>query len=143
MIFARDLALDTSPADLKRAFGKFGRITVAVIVKGSWNSRFHFLMHHIRTDKESGLCKGSAFIKFADSKIAQSCLTSAGESRTGPPLEVNGRPCRVSLAVDRESASKLRNDEKLHVDRRHVYLLMEGQVLPSGTGKSNVDHAPR
>ena len=54
---------------------------------------------------------------------------------------MRGRPCRVSLAVDRESAGKLRDDEKRSLDRRHLYLLEEGQIVQSSKGKSKSDES--
>lgn len=85
------------------------------------------------------MCRGSAFVKFTNPEAAQACLKQVGDSRSGPPLEVKGRPCRVSLAVDRESAGNLKSDEKRHHDRRHIYLLEEGQIVPSSAGKRKSD----
>lgn len=111
----RDLAFDTQPLDLKKAFSRFGHITLALLVK----------------DKDTGLCKGSAFVKFKDPSAASASVQEVGDDRTGPPLLINGRPCRVALAVDKESAGKLKGDEKLRLDKRHIYLASEGYIAPS------------
>jgi RNA recognition motif-containing protein len=80
-------------------------------------------------DKITCECKGTAFVKFQTKEMAAKCLLKTGEQRTGAPLLINGRPCRVDLAVDKDSAEKLKSETKLRVDKRHLYLSNEGQIV--------------
>jgi nucleolar protein 4 len=114
-VFVRDLSFDTTVGDLRKAFSPFGFVSLALLVK----------------DRDTGTCKGSAFVKFGDRTSAANCVAKTGERRPGPPLLVRERPCRVDLAVDRESADKLRTEEKGRIDKRHLYLALEGHFGPA------------
>lgn len=106
----RDLPFDATSSDIKRAFGKFGHIEMAIIVK----------------DKMTGISKGSAFVKFMSSSAAQDCVryaesgvqegnsagTGTGAAAGCSSIMVHDRPCRVDLAVDRDQAEKLKLDNK-------------------------------
>jgi nucleolar protein 4 len=105
----RDLPFDATSSDLKRAFGKFGHIDLAIIVK----------------DKVTGVSKGSAFVKFVSPSAAQDCVryadsgsaagtggSAGGSTGCTGGIVVRDRPCRVDLAVDRDQAEKLKLDNK-------------------------------
>ncbi|KAJ1426909.1 hypothetical protein B484DRAFT_397389, partial [Ochromonadaceae sp. CCMP2298] len=109
-VFLRGLPFDAESADLKRALSKFGRITVAVVVK----------------DRVTGMSKGTAFVKFASADLAERCIA---ESLGG--LMVKDRTCRVDLAVERNTAQGLKETEAARrgKDRRNLYLANEGLLL--------------
>eukprot|EP01038_Epipyxis_sp_PR26KG_P011284 gene11284-15138_t len=114
--YIKDLPFDIEPKVLKSALYSFGRIVMAIIVK----------------DKVTGISKGSAFVKFADPAFAEACLLATGatiNSMGCGTITIQDRPCRINLAVDREEANKLKEDEKNSRDKRNLYLMNEGLVV--------------
>jgi nucleolar protein 4 len=127
-VFVRNLPFDAESEALRNVFeGRFGPVVHALIVK----------------DKRTGLNKGSAFVKFKNSESVATCI-QAGCSGVGISLE-DGRPLYVSLAVDREEASKFSAEgAKSHrelVDRRLLYLANEGLLIPDAAAASATPQA--
>ena len=76
-VFLRDLPFDCSAAAVSAALGSFGPLAQAAVLVPN---------------------KGSAFAKFRDRSSVEKCLAAA---RAGTGLSIDGRCCRVDLAVDR------------------------------------------
>jgi nucleolar protein 4 len=111
-IFIRDLAFDAEPKDLSKAFKKFGEISMAVIVK----------------DKNTGMSKGTGFVKFVKPESAAACVAEG-------TTMILDRRCKIDLAVDRETAHKLTEDEKGLRDKRNMYLANEGLQVKNSNGE--------
>jgi nucleolar protein 4 len=130
-VFVRDLAFDVESKDLYKAFTKFGKIIMAIVVK----------------DKGTGIGKGSAFIKFDKPHSAEACVSAASSgadtSSSGSSyIEVKERRCRVDMAVDREKAKKLKQEDKEGLDKRNLYLANEGLLVESGEKDVKMDMPP-
>lgn len=121
-VFVRGLSFDAEPVDLKRALGKYGRISLALIVK----------------DKVTDISKGSAFVKFLSAESATACVA---ESALLGGISIKDRACKIDLAVDRQSAQSIKDSElaKRGKDKRNLYLANEGLILPGVEGAD--DHA--
>jgi nucleolar protein 4 len=121
-VFVRGLPFDATPPDVKRVFGKFGRIEMALIVM----------------DKQTGVSKGSAFVKFVEKSSAEKCLL-------GVPAEltVKDKLCVVNLAVDKDSVEKLKTDARAGRDKRNLYLANEGLVADATQTMSDYDREKR
>eukprot|EP01034_Spumella_vulgaris_P022073 gene22073-28168_t len=109
-VFVRGLPFDAEVADLKSAMRPFGRILMAIVVK----------------DKLTGISKGSAFVKFSNQDEVAACLAEANENSG---LTIKDRVCKVNVAVDRESAQKLKTEDRGGKDKRNLYLANEGLVV--------------
>jgi len=118
-VFIRGLPFDAESADIRQALKDFGRLQTAVVVK----------------DHDTGISKGSAFVKFADKQAVAACLAAAVESGGG--LVVKGRICKVDLAVDRAQAAQLKLEEKVGKDKRNLYLANEGLLTEPGSGNNS------
>lgn len=121
-VFVRGLPFDAAPIDLKKALGKFGRIDMALIV----------------IDKNTGISKGSAFVKFAESSSADKCLENSKDG-----LMIKDRTCKIDLAVDKDSAAKLKSENKVGKDKRNLYLANEGLVADNTQVLSDYDREKR
>eukprot|EP00050_Salpingoeca_kvevrii_P002350 m.191224 g.191224 ORF g.191224 m.191224 type:complete len:516 (+) comp10592_c1_seq1:4188-5735(+) len=114
-LFIRNVSFDVSEDDVKKLFSQYGNVVVCKIVK----------------DKETGHSRGTAFVKYSDQESAQKCLKAASDKLAGN-IWLDQRQLHVSLAVNRDEASKLKNNttkEKGKVDRRNLYLAREGIIL--------------
>lgn len=119
-LFVRNLPFDATRHDLFECFRQFGRISSIYLVK------------------EKGVFKGTAFVVFETAAGAQRALEGAGvessfvslksaEGGTGG-LTLKGRPLRVNLTVDKDSAHTFDHHQSLRADRRHLYLQTVGRV---------------
>ncbi|GAX19051.1 nucleolar protein 4 [Fistulifera solaris] len=119
-LFVRNLPFDATRHDLFECFRQFGRISSIYLVK------------------EKGVFKGTAFVVFETAAGAQRALEGAGmdssfvalkSSEAGAGgLTLKGRPLRVNLAVDKDSAHTFDHHQSLRADRRHLYLQTVGRV---------------
>lgn len=121
-VFIRGLPFDAAPIDLKKALGKFGKIEMALIVM----------------DKNTGISKGSAFVKFSDPAVAEKCIESAKDGMT-----IKDRICKIDLAVDKDSAAKLKSEAKIGKDKRNLYLANEGLIADNAQSMSDYDRDKR
>ena len=145
-LFLRNLPFDTTRQDLFLLFKQFGYVDGIFLVK----------------DKDSGICKGTAFIKFekegACVRALKACKSSNSDdsdnrfqsgkeisaiSNGNGGLYLHGRRILVDLAVDKSTADtlKVERDEdgkpigqKIGKDRRNVYLKGEGRVENANDG---------
>lgn len=123
-VFVRGLPFDADSNDLKFALGKYGRISLALVVK----------------DKTTDISKGSAFVKFIKPEFAAACVTA---SQLGGGLSIKDRTCKIDLAVDRQSAQSIKDSEvaKRGKDKRNMYLANEGLIIPVTEGDEH-NHGP-
>ncbi len=121
-VFVRGLPFDAASIDLKKALGKFGKIEMALIVM----------------DKNTGISKGSAFVKFFDRSSAEKCLEGAKDG-----ILIKDRTCKLDLAVNKDEAAKLKADNKVGKDKRNLYLANEGLVADSSQLMSDHDREKR
>lgn len=119
-LFVRNLPFDASRHDLFECFRQFGRISGIYLVK------------------EKGVFKGTSFVVFETAAGAQRALEGAGVESSFVPLKsteggtggltLKGRPLRVNLTVDKDSAHTFDHHQSLKADRRHLYLQAVGRV---------------
>ena len=112
-VFIRGLPFDADSNDIKFALGKYGRISLALVVK----------------DKVTEMSKGTAFVKFITPDFASACVNAA---QLNGGLSIKDRVCKIDLAVDRNSAQNIKDSEvaKRGRDKRNMYLANEGLILP-------------
>jgi RNA recognition motif-containing protein len=124
-VFIRGLSFDTEANDLKKCLSRYGYITMAIIVK----------------DKITNISKGSAFVKFISSNHAIDCIEDCIKTNG---IIIKDKLCRVNLAIDKESAKKLKENEIANIgkDRRNLYLCNEGLIVPKNIddNSNNEDH---
>lgn len=140
-LFLRNLPFDATRHDLFQLFKPFGHIEAVFLVK----------------DRETGINKGTAFVKFSKEggcvRALEACnsnsetvdifksgkkLMTEGDS-SGGGIYLNGRRILVDLAVDKSTADTLKVErdengkpiEKIGKDRRNLYLKGEGRVESS------------
>jgi nucleolar protein 4 len=117
-LFLRNLAYDMTADDIKAVLQRYGRIDLALVVK----------------DKATGNSKGTAFVKFADSLSADRCLKECEVSG----VEIKHKTVKVTRAIDRDSAEKIKQGQKPGKDKRNMYLANEGLSLDgNATAKMN------
>lgn len=106
------MPFDADSNDIKFALGKFGRISLALVVK----------------DKVTEMSKGTAFVKFISPDFASACVNAA---QLNGGLSIKDRQCKIDLAVDRTSAQNIKDSEvaKRGRDKRNMYLANEGLIL--------------
>jgi nucleolar protein 4 len=119
-LFVRNLPFDATRHDLFECFRQFGRVSSIYLVK------------------EKGVFKGTAFVVFETAAGAQRALEGAGMDATfvamkstevgSGGLTLKGRPLRVNLTVDKDSAHTFDHHQSLRADRRHLYLQIVGRV---------------
>ncbi|GAX15426.1 nucleolar protein 4 [Fistulifera solaris] len=119
-LFVRNLPFDATRHDLFECFRRFGRVSSIYLVK------------------EKGVFKGTAFVVFETAAGAQRALEGAGMDSTFVAMKSNeigssgltlkGRPLRVNLTVDKDSAHTFDHHQSLRADRRHLYLQAVGRV---------------
>lgn len=144
-LFLRNIPFDATRHDVFNLFKEFGRVEAVYLVK----------------DQQTGVFRGTAFVKFATEKACVKALESSGKSSDGsestfvssknmvmglagdtnlPGLSLKGRRILVDLAVDRSTASSLavQRDadgkpikKMVGKDRRNLYLKNEGRVSSS------------
>jgi nucleolar protein 4 len=132
-IFIRNLGYRTDQKALFEAFRKYGHIEFVKIV----------------IDKETGMSRGTAFLKFKSSESANAAVAAGSVSESGKKHDkkfsgtsdgiiVDDRLLSVALAVDRSEAGRLLEDNKKRKeDKRHLYLANEGRITEdSDLGKS-------
>eukprot|EP00562_Extubocellulus_spinifer_P005246 CAMPEP_0178524190 /NCGR_PEP_ID=MMETSP0696-20121128/29507_1 /TAXON_ID=265572 /ORGANISM="Extubocellulus spinifer, Strain CCMP396" /LENGTH=937 /DNA_ID=CAMNT_0020155501 /DNA_START=216 /DNA_END=3029 /DNA_ORIENTATION=+ len=137
-LFVRNVPFDATRTDLFEVFRHYGRIESIYLVK----------------DRDTGVGKGTAFVRYEAENGSKRALEAAGSSSTGGPfvggsdnlaggegLYLSGRRLLVDPAVDRDTASSLKVerdedgkplDRNVGKDRRNLYLTTEGRVA-SGT----------
>jgi nucleolar protein 4 len=119
-LFIRNVSFDTTEDSLKECFETFGEVTLSKMVK----------------DFETNRPRGTAFVQFKTRQEAAAAIKRA-ENMAVEPLECDGRPIQVSIAVDRKEANHLqRHNEKLRdtevkkvKDTRNLKLLKEGKIM--------------
>eukprot|EP00979_Chaetoceros_neogracilis_P015978 scaffold6789_cov217-Chaetoceros_neogracile.AAC.3 len=134
-LFLRNLPFDATRHDLFTLFAPYGHVAGIFLVR----------------DRDTGIGKGTAFVKFskeggsiraleaggADAEAFKSGKNILGDNGSGGGLYLNGRRIFVDLAVDKGTADTLkveRDDEgkpigeKIGKDRRNLYLKGEGRV---------------
>lgn len=97
-------------------------------------------------DKDTGLSKGKAFVKFSRPHEAQLCVDTVTSQR-GSVL-IRDREFRADLAVDKNDVQNIVENRKIKrpVDKRNLYLANEGLVVEGGSSKSvgkSKDSRPR
>jgi nucleolar protein 4 len=146
-LFLRNIPFDATRRDVFDLFKGFGRIQAAYLVK----------------DPQTGVFRGTAFVRFKTEKACQAALEASGKSGTNGStfvssknvvmglgqdgnmsgLSLKGRHILVDLAVDRATASSLavQRDadgkpikKMVGKDRRNLYLKNEGRVSSSADG---------
>ena len=145
-LFLRNLPFDATRHDLFTLFSQYGHIAGIYLVR----------------DRDTGIGKGTAFIKFskeggsiraleaggADADSFKSGKNILGENSSGGGLYLNGRKIFVDLAVDKGTADTLKVErdeegkpigEKIGKDRRNLYLKGEGRVE---NNEDNASHDP-
>ena len=137
-LFVRNVPFDATRTDLFEVFRHYGRIESIYLVK----------------DRDTGVGKGTAFVRYEAENGSKRALEAAGSSSTGGPfvsgsdnlagsegLYLSGRRLLVDPAVDRDTASSLKVerdedgkplDRNVGKDKRNLYLSTEGRVA-SGT----------
>ncbi|XP_063900775.1 RNA-binding protein 28-like isoform X3 [Zophobas morio] len=135
-VFIRNLPFSASNEDLFKCFEKFGKILYARVV----------------VDPATGKSKGSAFVKFQDETSVKRCLEAAmcavviGKATEGG-ITLLGRSLLVTLAVDRNKASKFSQESNLNKkpkkikDLRNLYLAKEGYIEPGSKASLGVSHS--
>jgi len=73
-----------------------------------------------------GTSRGSAYVKFSSKAEAQACVDAA---HAGPGINIRDRACKADIAVDREKAQRIKEEQVIHKDKRHMYLANEGLAL--------------
>eukprot|EP00557_Chaetoceros_sp_GSL56_P014185 CAMPEP_0176484002 /NCGR_PEP_ID=MMETSP0200_2-20121128/4219_1 /TAXON_ID=947934 /ORGANISM="Chaetoceros sp., Strain GSL56" /LENGTH=776 /DNA_ID=CAMNT_0017880441 /DNA_START=192 /DNA_END=2519 /DNA_ORIENTATION=- len=147
-VFLRNLPFDTTRHDLFTLFSKYGHIDGIYLVK----------------DKETGIEKGTGFIKFrneggclraleagkggeADNKEFKAGKNMLGTDVVSGGIYLKGRRIFVDMAVDRSTADSLKVqrdengkpiDKKIGKDKRNLYLKGEGRV-ESNEGSKSLD----
>lgn len=137
-VFLRNLPFDTTRHDLFTLFSKYGHIDGIFLVK----------------DKETGIGKGTGFVKFssegaciraleagvgggADHRDFKSGRNIMEHDTVSGGIYLRGRRIFVDLAVDSDTASSLKVqrdedgkpiDKKIGKDKRNLYLKGEGRV---------------
>lgn len=123
------------------SFGQFGKVFYSKVVRN-----------------EFGMSRGTGFVKFADSAAADKCIAASTvteqkrvnigsksfrsviQDNQGGGITLGGRVLSVALAVDRDEAHKLQEDnktKKIKEDKRNLYLAREGAIrADSEAGKS-------
>jgi len=90
-------------------------------------------------DKETGMSKGSAFVKFFNAEDAQRCVEAFQVSR-GSVL-IKDRECRADLAVDKGRLQQIKSERDMKTkrpnDKRNLFLANEGLVLEESTKLAN------
>eukprot|EP00041_Stephanoeca_diplocostata_P025983 m.692617 g.692617 ORF g.692617 m.692617 type:complete len:989 (+) comp22866_c0_seq1:172-3138(+) len=126
-VFVRNVSFDTTEEVLKDTFAAFGDVVMCKVVE----------------DIGTGRSRGMAFVKFAQREQADKCVLRASDASVAAlgPIECDGRPLRVAIAVDRKEAADIANRnadereaEKLKEkkkDARNLYLLQEGIIINS------------
>jgi len=106
-------------------FAAYGKIRYVKCV------RAHFAM------EGSERHNGSAFVQFISTENAQKVIDLATNSDSNKPsfliqnegIRLGGRQLNITLAVDRNEASKLRTtDKKEKIDKKNAYLAREGLI---------------
>ena len=131
-LFVRNVPFDANRTDLFNAFRHQGRIESIYLVK----------------DRDTGIGKGTAFVRYETEGGAKKALETAGSSVAagsfvggldgeGDGIYLSGRRLLVNTAVDRDTAASLKveRDEdgkplekKMAKDKRNIYLAAEGKV---------------
>ena len=134
-LFLRNLPFDATRHDLFTLFSQYGHIAGIYLVR----------------DRDTGIGKGTAFVKFSKEGGCMRALEAGGDSdafksgknisgennAAGGGIFLNGRKIFADLAVDKGTADtlKVERDEegkpvekKIGKDRRNLYLKGEGRV---------------
>mmetsp|Transcript_20476 Transcript_20476/g.30760 ORF Transcript_20476/g.30760 Transcript_20476/m.30760 type:complete len:873 (-) Transcript_20476:1399-4017(-) len=144
-LFLRNLPFDTTRHDVFTLFAKFGRIDAIHLVK----------------DRDTGLAKGTAFVKYEKEGGCQRALEASSRNSTSDNIKdfqseknmmsslnggsgglfLRGRRILVDKAVDKSTAESLKVqrdedgkpiDKKIGKDKRNLYLKGEGRVMEGG-----------
>ncbi|RYG58956.1 RNA recognition motif domain-containing protein, partial [archaeon] len=107
-MFLANLPLDITEQELREALSNYGQIVYCLLVK----------------DKQTGLNRGSGFLKYSNKAQAESALTAAAAQNN--TLSIKSREVRVMLALDREGLDNVRGTAKKPMDKRNLYLANEG-----------------
>ncbi|KAI9006137.1 hypothetical protein BC832DRAFT_531303 [Gaertneriomyces semiglobifer] len=130
-LFIRNLSFETNEDGLTERFSTFGTLRYA----------------RVTVDRESGRPRGTGFVCFQNADDAHYCLAeyekalqvSAAVTQEpsltsgASPFILDGRLLNITLAVDRQQASKLAEDGKFRrraEDTRNMYLMREGVIFP-------------
>jgi nucleolar protein 4 len=119
-VFVRNVPFDCEEEDIEELFAQFGEIVYCKQV----------------INPDTGVPKGTAFVKFSTPEEAQSCMQAASSDGQDPStkgLVMDGRKLDVIMAVSRQQAASLKKTHtsgQYKEDRRNLYLAKEGQILP-------------
>eukprot|EP01135_Chromosphaera_perkinsii_P003146 Nk52_evm35s236 gene=Nk52_evmTU35s236 len=119
-LFVTNLCFETREKDLFEKFRHYGRIYYVKLVR----------------NPETGLPKGTGFIKFVDKESADKCM-----AETGPDAIAEGRGCildgrivNVMVAVERKEANERKEEKskkkKAKEVQRNLFLAKEGIITP-------------
>lgn len=149
-LFLRNLPFDATRHDLFTLFSQYGHIAGIFLVK----------------DRDTGIGKGTAFIKFSKEggclralQASRGDESDANEFRSGKNiadqdgisgggLYLNGRRIFIDVAVDKNTADSLKVkrdedgkpiDRKIGKDKRNLYLKGEGRIENNGDDGHNPD----
>ncbi|CAO3628298.1 unnamed protein product [Cunninghamella echinulata] len=158
-LFVRNLLFETNENDLKQLFAKWGPVLYARITRDretGLSKGTGFVCMKKKEDADECIQNAEALRKMSSkdttgddealqslmskrekkkNKLAYtSLLTPEASNELGNKFTLHGRVLDVTLAVDRQSANKLK-DEKLNLKRkddvRNLYLMREGVIFPN------------
>ncbi|CAA7260043.1 unnamed protein product [Cyclocybe aegerita] len=155
-LFVRNVPFNATEEELRtlfRAFGplRYARITVDLATgrsRGTGFACFWNLVDADRAVEQSELLRaettGQATAPKKNPFSLPSILTPDPSSSLAQSLVLHGRTLDVVRAVTRDTASKLKDaNEKLRekADKRNMYLLREGVIMPNTTAAENLTPA--
>ncbi|KNC77467.1 hypothetical protein SARC_10072 [Sphaeroforma arctica JP610] len=142
-LFVRNVPFTASESDLRMVLSAYGQIKMCKLV----------------VDRETQRPKGTAFVKFSDPTSASLVIREAQKAVTAQVfsggkngkastvsdggVQIQGRSLNITLAVDRQQATKLEQQQKgddanLKSDNRNMRLAREGYISKDVAAASNV-----
>ena len=119
-VFITNLCFETTDKTVFEKFRRFGKIYYCRLVK----------------NPETGLPKGTAFVKFVNKDSADKCVEEIGPEALlkGQGLCVDGRILNVMMAVERKEANERKEEKskkkKAKETQRNLFLAKEGIIAP-------------
>lgn len=136
-VFIRNLSFETEEEDLSAALARFGKVVSCKVVK----------------NQTTGLGKGTAFVQFSTVEAAKKALSAKPTDTSLPVVKaavtsstlvdpdafipddsasapiLNNRQLIILPAVDKKSATRLKEASTESFDRRHLSLIKESSLL--------------